>query len=162
MRNVKLSVAADGCLLVRGQAVGETYWPEPHDNLKRGRYRTSDLAELADGVVFLRGRAGDVINVAGRKVSPEVIEARLLTHPRVRECLVFGAPAPAIERAERIVAVVAGAKELRAGELKQFLLDQLPAWQVPREWVLVDTLHTNQRGKLSRAEWRQRFLGGRL
>jgi long-chain acyl-CoA synthetase len=156
--NVKLAVAPDGCLLVRGPAVGETYWPEPHDNLKGGRYRTSDLAELRDGAVYLRGRAGDVINVAGRKVSPELIEQRLGTHPRVRDCLVFGAPFGPAERTEMIVAVVAGSKTLTADDLRQFLLDQLPAWQVPREWVIVDSLRVNQRGKLSRTEWRRRFL----
>jgi len=34
----------------------------------------------------------------------------------------------------------------------------LPAWQVPREWWFVDGLESNRRGKLSRAEWRKRYL----
>jgi acyl-CoA synthetase (AMP-forming)/AMP-acid ligase II len=42
--------------------------------------------------------------------------------------------------------------------LRQFALEQLPAWQVPREWWFVDGLETNRRGKLSRAEWRKRYL----
>ena len=50
------------------------------------------------------------------------------------------------------------ARRLRADELKQFLLARLPAWQVPRKWWLVDSLSANQRGKLSRAEWRKRFM----
>jgi len=44
-----------------------------------------------------------------------------------------------------------------AAELKQFLLVQLPAWQVPRDWRFVDSLPVNARGKLSRRDWRQRF-----
>src|SRR5436190_1313790 len=87
MRNVHLAINEDGCLEVRGRAVGETYWPDPQPNLAAGIYRTSDLAELKDGQVFLRGRTSDVINVAGRKVSPEAIEHVLLAHLSVRECL---------------------------------------------------------------------------
>jgi long-chain acyl-CoA synthetase len=104
----------------------------------------------------LRGRLGDQINVAGRKVSPETIEHALLAHPQVRECLVFGMPSRDVERTEVIVAVVASAA--KEPELKHFLLQMLPAWQVPREWHFVDSLSTNARGKISRAEWRRNFM----
>ena len=160
MRNVQLSANPDGCLEVRSRAVGETYWPEPQPNLAAGVFRTSDLVELKEGQVFLRGRAGDLINVAGRKVSPETIERVLQTHPEVRECLVFGAPSREAERTEIIVAVVAANPEVIADGLKQFLLSRLPAWQVPREWRFVKTLETNERGKISRAELRRRHIAG--
>ena len=152
MQNVNLSLNDDGCLVVHSRAVAETYWPEKSDSLGGGIFQTSDLAELKDGAVFLRGRLGDQINVAGRKVSPETVERALLAHPQVRECLVFGAPSRDAERTEIIVAViVAGAQET---ELKQFLLQTLPAWQLPREWHFVESLSANARGKISRAEWR--------
>jgi len=158
VRNVELSVNADDCLEIRSQAVGQTYWPETSPNLSDGCYRTSDLAELKDGLVFLRGRASDLINIAGRKVSPEIIERVLLTHPDVKECLVLGVPSNEAERSETIVAVVAGGQSLTGDSLKQLLLTRLPAWQVPREWCFVDSLEINQRGKLSRAEWRRKLL----
>jgi acyl-CoA synthetase (AMP-forming)/AMP-acid ligase II len=44
---------------------------------------------------------------------------------------------------------------------KQFTLERLPAWQVPREWWLVDSLEANHRGKLSRSETRKAYLGNR-
>jgi len=156
VQNVNLSLNDHGCLAVRSRAVAETYWPDKLDSLGGGIFQTSDLAELKGGPVCLRGRLGDQINVAGRKVSPETVERALLAHPRVRECLVFGAPSRDAERTEIIVAaVVAGTAEK---ELKQFLLQTLPAWQVPREWRFVESLSANARGKISRAEWRQRFL----
>jgi acyl-coenzyme A synthetase/AMP-(fatty) acid ligase len=158
LRNVQLTVNEEGCLEVRSRAVGENYWPAPSPDLSPGCYRTSDLAELRDGLVFLRGRSSDLINVAGRKVSPESIERALLTHPAVGECLVFGAPSDEAERSEIIVACVAVRSGAAADGLRQFLLAKLPAWQVPRQWVFVESLPTNQRGKLSRAEWRRRLL----
>lgn len=157
LAGVQLACAADGRLEVRGAAVGTGYWPEPSENLSAGRYVAGDLAELGpDGRVFLRGRAGDVINVAGRKVLPEVIEAALRLHPGVRECLVLGLPTEGA-RGESVTAVVAGAPGLEETSLRNFLLAHLPAWQVPRRWHWEPSLAPSHRGKLSRAEWRQRL-----
>ena len=61
-----------------------------------------------------------------------------------------------------IVAVVAARERISAEELKQHLLHSLPAWQLPREWQFVDSLPTNERGKISRAEWLQRYLTGEI
>src|SRR5882724_1281655 len=158
MRNVTLTLAENGCLKVRGKAVGQTYWPEPDPALGGGVFRTNDLAEISEGLVYFRGRAGDQINVAGRKVSPESIEKVLLAHPGVRECVVFGVPSADAKRGETIVACVSATTQVAGETLKQFLLAQLPAWQVPREWWLVESLFASQRGKLSRAEWRKRYL----
>jgi acyl-coenzyme A synthetase/AMP-(fatty) acid ligase len=155
MKNVDLSLNNDGCLRVQSRAIGETYWPEKSDSLGCGIFQTSDLAELKDGSVFLRGRLSDQINVAGRKVSPETVERALLENPKVRECLVFGAPSRDANRAEIIVVVVVSSAS--EAELKKFLSEKLPAWQVPREWKFVESLSTNARGKISRAEWRRRL-----
>jgi len=153
MQNVKLSLNGDGCLRVEGRSVGETYWPNRDASLHEGVFQTSDLAELRDGKVFLRGRLGDQINVAGRKVLPEKIESVLRSHGQVHDCLVFGRPSEDSSRTEIIVAVVVG--DVAAAALRDFLLNALPAWQVPREWRFVEALPVNGRGKISRAEWRR-------
>ncbi|SPE52317.1 AMP-dependent synthetase and ligase [Verrucomicrobia bacterium] len=158
LRNVELSVSEDGCLEVRGRAVAEGYWPQRSASLGEGLFRTSDLAELAGGLVFLRGRASDQINVAGRKVSPETIERALAAHPQVRECVAFGVPSSDAERGESIVACLALKANVSGEVLRRFLMEHLPAWQLPREWWFVETLGANSRGKLSRAEWRRRYL----
>jgi acyl-CoA synthetase (AMP-forming)/AMP-acid ligase II len=155
---VKLSVADDGCIEVRSPAVAETYWPQGSPELGKGVFRTNDVGEISSGSLYLRGRAGDQINVAGRKVLPEAIEAVLAEHPQVRACLAFGVPSNDAQRGETIVACVEGKTPQLGHSLKQFALTHLPAWQVPRDWWFVDTLDVNERGKLSRAEWRQRYL----
>lgn len=158
VRGVSLSVAADGCLEVRSPAVGTTYWPRPAPALGGGCFRTADLAELRDGVVRLRGRAGDVINVAGRKVSPETIEEVLAAHPAVRECAVCGVPSADPGRVEDIAAVLVPRGEVSEAALREFLAARLPAWQVPRVWRLVEGPLVNARGKLSRELLRQIVL----
>jgi long-chain acyl-CoA synthetase len=125
--------------------------------LRDGVYVTSDLAELRDGRVFLRGRVSDVINVAGRKISPETIERLLAAHPSVRDCLVFGVPSADAQRGESIVACVVWRNGANAEELRQFVLARAESWQAPRAFWFVDSLEANERGKLSRAQWRERF-----
>jgi acyl-coenzyme A synthetase/AMP-(fatty) acid ligase len=161
IKNVKVSLNRNGVLLVRSRAVGETYWPEPEETLGGGVFQTCDLAELKDGTVYLRGRTGDHINVAGRKVSPATIEQALREHEAVAECLVFGVPSGNADRIDQIVACVTADQRGTKDELKQFLLQKLPSWQVPREWWFVESLGTNGNGKISRAQWRKDFLENR-
>lgn len=157
-QGVELLVSPEGCLSVRSQAAGETYWPEPSPALGNGVFHTSDLARVERGQVFLIGRQSDLINIAGRKVSPESIELALALHPDVRQCVVFGTPSQGDDRTETIVACVAARPTTTTQVLKHHLLAVLPAWQVPREWWFVPDLETNARGKLGRAEWRSRYL----
>jgi acyl-coenzyme A synthetase/AMP-(fatty) acid ligase len=158
MLNVRLTANETGCLRVASRAVGLTYWPEGEATLTSGFFQTQDQCEFRDGLVFLRGRLGDQINVAGRKVWPAVIERLLSAHPAVRECVVFGLPSKDADRSEIIAAAVVVRQPVAVAELKQMLLAHLPAWQVPREWRLVGSLGENGRGKISRAEWRRNFL----
>lgn len=158
MRGVSLTTNEDGCLRVRSRAVGETYWPEVATSLGGGVFQTSDLAELAAGKVFLRGRASDLINVAGRKVWPAAIEAELARHPEISACLVFSAPDQDAERTDLIVACVVVKTPVAGDALRKFLQDKLPAWQIPRAWLFVESLAGNQLGKISRVEWRRKFM----
>lgn len=156
--HVRLSLSSPGTLVVESDAVGETYWPEPQPTLRAGRFETSDLAEIRAGHVYLLGRATDVLNVAGRKVSPENIEAILRTHPAVTECVVFGVPDAAQERTETIVAALNTRAPTEIPDLTAFLSHQLPGWQIPRHWWFTSDLAPNTRGKISRAEWKQKYL----
>ncbi len=161
LKNVKVEIGADGFLQVRSLAVGEMYWPRKEDTLVPGIFRTGDFAEIKNGDIYLRGRADDHINVAGRKVMPTVIEEALLEHEAVKDCVVFGVPSGNADRVDHIVACVNASRDGVKEELKQFLLQKLPGWQVPREWWFVDALKGNGHGKVSRAQWRKSFLESR-
>jgi acyl-CoA synthetase (AMP-forming)/AMP-acid ligase II len=158
MENVSLSVS-DGMLEVRGAAVGTNYWPEARPELAEGVFRTSDLVEIRDELLYIRGRATEVIHIAGRKVPPEEIERVLSKHPAVKECLVFGAPRNAYEN--QIVAVIVG-EERDLENIKKDVAAELPAWKTPRQWRFVDSLGANARGKVSRAQWRENFIARKV
>jgi len=158
MCGVKLETNAESCLRVRSEAVGETYWPVSNPSLGQGCFQTSDQVELKNGRVFLHGRQSDFINLAGKKVSPELIERAILLHPEVRECVVFSVPSEDAVRGEMIVACVSGGENLDGESLKQFLLPTIPSWQLPRRWWFLPELEGNARGKISRSQWREIFL----
>ncbi|MDO8348654.1 MAG: class I adenylate-forming enzyme family protein [Planctomycetota bacterium] len=163
MPGVTVSVSADGCLEVRGAAVGIGYLPADPVHLGHGRYHTRDLARVGPDGVRLLGRASDLINVAGRKVVPDAVEAVLAGHPGIRGCVVFGVPDGDAARHERVVAVVvADQADVPDSELRSLVMRSLPSWQLPREWVRVAEIPANARGKVSRAAWRERFLAGDL
>ena len=156
MHGVRVSTNADGCLVVSGEAVGTTYWPEPDRATLAGqKFTTQDLATIAaDGTIHLRGRAGDLINIAGRKLDPSSIEAELLNHPGVDHCIVFGIPSDDPERVEEIVAITSGGDAAALGAL---LAKKLPAWQKVRHWWINPELTANSRGKISRSDWREHW-----
>jgi len=161
IKNVSAEIGENGALIVRSRAVGETYWPQSELALGGGIFRTCDLADIKDGEVFLRGRTDDHINVAGRKVSPTIIEQALREHEAVAECVVFGVASGSADRMDMIVACVAVCSQVSKDELKQFLLHKLPSWQVPREWWIMESLGNDGSGKPSRAKWRCDFLNNR-
>jgi acyl-coenzyme A synthetase/AMP-(fatty) acid ligase len=161
LKNVRVETGENGALRIHSRAAGKSYWPTSEPALGGGIFQTNDLAEVKDGEIFLRGRTDDHINVAGRKVSPTIIEQALREHQAVAECVVFGVPSGMADRMDLIVACVAADRPSSRDELKQFLLQKLPGWQVPREWWFVDSISSNGTGKPSRAQWRQNFLENR-
>jgi len=56
-----------------------------------GYYETGDAGQIdADGYLYIMARTGDVINVAGHRLSTGGMEEVLASHPDVAECAVIG------------------------------------------------------------------------
>jgi acyl-CoA synthetase (AMP-forming)/AMP-acid ligase II len=148
MRGVRLVHDAEtGRVEVHGLAVGEGYFPEADESvLGGGRFVPGDLVRRTPQGFVLAGRVNDLINVAGRKLNPAEVEACLRKMSGVRDAMVFGVPNEL--RGEEPVACVVG--NVSAEALRHFCTANLAAWQVPRDFWIVDALPFNERGKLSR------------
>lgn len=143
---------------VRSAAVGDGYFPEADsEKLSDGVFIPDDLlARHGDGFKIV-GRVSDVINVAGKKVNPVEIEEALLRSRGVRQAVAFGRPAAAGMRNEEIAACVMGDEDLREATLVEACRKELSAWQVPKRIFIVQSIPTNERGKISRKELARRF-----
>src|SRR5438876_5181721 len=175
MKDVDLEIvdAAGGAsqIRVRSAAVGDGYFPEPDDKkLGNGIFVPDDLLARDEAGFRSVGRISDVINVAGKKVTPAEVEAQLLRFAGVGQAVVFGRPAAAgaLRNEEVAACVVADADpstglrtRLNEKELQEFCRNALSAWQVPKRIFFVNGIPVNERGKISRRELARRFAVNR-
>jgi acyl-coenzyme A synthetase/AMP-(fatty) acid ligase len=104
-----------------------------------------DLIESRDSsTFFLRGRAADMIKVAGKRTSLQELTRQLLAVPGVEDAVVF------VPEAEGRPAAAAVAPGLSTATILAALRARLDAVFVPRPLVLVERLPRNAVGKLPR------------
>jgi long-chain acyl-CoA synthetase len=162
MRDVDLELidpnAEQSQVRVRSAAAGDGYFPDvDEEKLGNGAFVPDDLLARRGSGFTIVGRVSDVINVAGKKVNPAEIEERLLRFPGVRQAVAFGRPAGAGLRNEEVAACVVVDVDLSENELLEFCRRALSPWQVPKRIFIVDSIPTNERGKVSRRELARRF-----
>jgi long-chain acyl-CoA synthetase len=142
---------------VSSAAVGDGYFPEPDpEKLGNGIFLPDDLLMRYDSGFKIVGRISDLINVAGKKLNPAVIEAVLLRFPGVRQAVAFGRESAL--RNEEIAACVATDVDPSETDLIEFCRRELTAWQVPKRIFIIDAIPVNERGKISRRKLARRFV----
>ncbi|MCI4678788.1 AMP-binding protein [Rhodoblastus acidophilus] len=131
-----------------------SYWrrPEAEREVFRGAWFVGgDVAELdADGYVWLHGRADDLMNAQGYRVSPAEVEASLSHAPGV-------ADVAAVERKVREdVSVICAFVVLAPGAapdeavLRNHCAEHLAAYKNPKKYVFVSDLPRTKNGKIAR------------
>ena len=143
--------AESSLVRVRSAAVGDDYFPEPEKSkLGNGIFTPDDLlAPYAAGLKIV-GRVSDVINVAGKKVNPALVEEQLLRFSGVRKAVAFGRRS--LQRNEDVAACVVTNGKVKAEELIDFCRAGLSPWQVPKKIFIVDEIPVSERGKISRRD----------
>jgi len=155
---------AVGELEVRGPWVTAGYYldnaPEKfHD----GWLRTGDVGTLDEGgFVRLTDRAKDVIKSGGEWISSMELENLLMAHPSVAEAAVIGVPDEKWgERPLAAVVPLAGAT-VTADELRGFLGERVPRWQLPERWCFIDEVPKTSVGKFKKTTLREQYAAGEL
>jgi fatty-acyl-CoA synthase len=117
--------------------------------------------EDEDGYLYLTDRKSFMIISGGVNIYPQEIENLLVSHPKVADAAVVGAPDP--EMGEQVVAVIqpmdmgnAGA-ELEA-ELRDWLAPQLSRMKIPRRFEFRAELPREPTGKLLKRLLRDEFV----
>jgi long-chain acyl-CoA synthetase len=163
MKNVDVEIVDPAVpsspIRVRSAAVGDGYFPEPdEEKLGDGIFVPDDLLAREGSGFKIVGRISDVINVAGKKVNPTEVEAHLLRFSGVRQAVVFGrVAAVGALRNEEVVACIVASSHVGESDLLRFCRGRLSPWQVPKQIFLMDTIPTNERGKISRQDLARRF-----
>ena len=127
-------------------------WLSREELMPDGWFATGDLGRLdAEGYLFLAGRKSAVINLAGRKVFPEEIEAVLNRHPAVRESRVSGTTHPHLGEVVEAEVVLRGPSGTE--DLREFCRRHLSADKIPNAFHVVKIIpKTAVTGKICRPQ----------
>lgn len=127
--------------------VPNPYGPRPGERI----YRTGDIARWTNaGTLELLGRADHQVKANGVRIELGEVDAALAVVPGVEKCVTVmhkpenGSP--------RLVSyIVPDGREFSWEHVRQTLFEQLPAYMVPRQHVVLDRLPLSPNGKVLRS-----------
>ena len=154
MPHSKILITPDGLIACQGDTLMSGYVGDPeltatvlHDDT----VFTSDVGILdEEGMLHLSGRASDVINVGGFKVSPIEVEEVAMASPLVSDCICISASHPVTGSALKLLVVTPSGQKLDKRTLARYLADRLEPYKVPMLYEQVDTIARTYNGKLDR------------
>ena len=160
----ELPARAEGAVYFSGGADFEYH----NDPIKTGEARNAlgwtTLGDIGwvdeEGFLYLTDRKSFMIITGGVNVYPQELENLLVTHPRVADVAVIGAPDE--EMGERIVAIVepldwADAGDALCAELTAFARASLSHLKCPRQIDFIEQLPRHATGKLYKRLLRDRY-----
>lgn len=114
-------------------------------------YRTGDLGRwLEDGNIEFLGRSDYQLKIRGYRIEPGEIENVLLQFPGIGAAVVAGRPVSTGEK--ELVAYYTADNDPGTQALIAWLSARLPAYMVPRYYVVMEALPMNANGKLDRQQ----------
>ncbi len=147
-----------GELWIAGRGIARSYRGRPDLTAQRfvehdGRtwYRTGDLVRYRpDGMLEFVGRADHRVKISGYRVELGEVEAAIGRIPGVRMAVAAVLPAPG--GVDVLAAAVSPAdSDVTAAQIRDGLLDLVPAHMIPRHITLVDRIPFSDAGKIDRA-----------
>jgi acyl-coenzyme A synthetase/AMP-(fatty) acid ligase len=115
--------------------------------------RTNDLASIdEDGFLFIHGRADGAINRGGFKIVPETVAAAITRHPAVSEAVVIARPDARLGEVPVAAVELSPGASISGEDIREWLKDQLLAYQVPVEVRVMPQLPRNTSMKVALGE----------
>ena len=154
MPHSRVLITPEGLIACQGDTLMSGYVGDPELTatvLRDNTIFTSDIGTLDDeGMLHLSGRASDVINVGGFKVSPIEVEEVAMSNPMVSDCICISASHPVTGHALKLLVVTPQGQTLDKRSLARFLADRLEPYKVPMLYEQVSTIARTYNGKLDR------------
>jgi len=121
-------------------------------------FLTGDMVEMAeDGAITYLGRADDMLNAGGVRVSPLEVERALHDHPAIHE---VAATEIAVKADTTVIAAFYTGEAADEADLRAFAAERLARYKQPRLYVQLESLPKNPNGKINRKLIRQRYESG--
>ena len=160
----ELPAGEDGLIYFENEIL-PTYHNDPEKTAEamheRGWMTIGDIGHVdEDGYLYLTDRKSHMIISGGVNIYPQEIENLLVTHDKVMDAAVIGAPDE--DLGERVVAVVQPVDMGEAGddleqELRDYLAPSLARIKMPRQFDFRPELPREANGKLYKRELRDEY-----
>lgn len=158
MKNSTVEVTPEGNIIVSGKTIMSGYVADEESTakvLRDGKIYGSDLGYVdEEGLIHLKGRLGDVINVGGFKVDPMEVENAAASHESVKECICVSATHPVIGTVLKLIVVPADGHDMDKRALARHIKAKLEPHKVPTYYESADSLKRTYNGKLDRKAYR--------
>jgi hypothetical protein len=160
----KSSCAAEtlGQVVVRGPLVFDGYVDDAQAtaaSFTDGWFWTGDLGYFdPDGYLFLQGRAKDVINRGGKKISPMEVDAAIASHPAIQASATFAVPHPTLGEEFAAAVIKHPGQSAEEAEIIEWAKQRTTSGLAPRRIFFVEELPKTDLGKVRRSEL-PRLLG---
>ena len=159
MKHSEIVITDKGLIACKGKTLMTGYVGDPERTaavLKDGILYTSDIGSIGkDGMLRLKGREDDVINVGGFKVAPTEVEDAVLAYPDVKDCVCTAVDHIITGKALKLWVVMNEGKELNKRELARYLKSKLEAYKVPMLYSETDKIERTYNGKINRNYYKQ-------
>ncbi len=151
-----------GEIQVRGPWVtGSYYKDDDPTKFHDGWLRTGDVGKIDPlGYVTLTDRAKDVIKSGGEWISSMELENALMAHSAVAEAAVIGVADEKWGERPLAAIVLAEGATVSADELRVFLADRVPRWQLPERWSFIAEVPKTSVGKFAKTRMRDAYANG--
>lgn len=155
-----VATATEGEICVKGGHVMEKYLDEK-DNATAWYgdfFRTGDWGYMNDdGRIYLKGRGKELINVGGKKLSPEEVEREIMQLGWFTDCACVGIVDPNGVLGEVVKCyAVKGVEEYTIGDLTAALQGKLEVYKIPVQLEYLDKIPTTESGKKQRLQLKNR------
>ena len=157
MKHSKLIITEDGLIACQGDTLMSGYVGDPERTasiLRGDTVYTSDIGMIdEDGLLHLKGREDDVINVGGFKVAPTEVEDAAMSYSKLKDCICIAAEHPITGRALKLLVVMNDGEQLNKRELALHLKERLESYKVPMLYEQVEKVARTFNGKLDRKKY---------
>jgi len=143
-----------GELIIKGPKVMKGYWENQEETataLRDGWLYTGDIATMdEEGYFYIVGRKKDMIIASGYNVYPIEVEDIIYQHPAVRETCVYGVPDSYRGETVKAAIVLKKGKSVTEQEIREFCVQRLARYKVPRSFEFREQLPKSAVGKILR------------
>lgn len=154
MKHSQIIITDKGLIACKGKTLMTGYVGDPDRTasvLKDGVIYTSDIGTIdEEGMLHLKGREDDVINVGGFKVAPTEVEDAALSYPDVKDCVCIPVEHIITGKALKLLVVMKDGKELNRKELALHLKSKLETYKIPLSYSEVEKIERTFNGKIHR------------